>query len=89
MVAPALLVAKLAKQSVDVSNPAPRIKLSLNENAYGPSPSVGEAIRTQLGQLNRYADDSLGHRFAEQVAAYEQVPVEQIILGEILEPLGI
>jgi histidinol-phosphate aminotransferase len=89
MIAPALLVAKLAKQSVDVSNPAPRIRLSLNENAYGPSPSVGEAIRTQLGQLNRYADDFLGHRFAEQVAAYEQVPVEQIILGEILEPLGI
>jgi histidinol-phosphate aminotransferase len=89
MIAPNLLVAKLAKQSVNVSNPEAHIRLSLNENAYGPSPSVGEAIRAQLGELNRYADDSLGHRFAEQVAAYEQVPVEQIILGEILEPLGI
>jgi histidinol-phosphate aminotransferase len=84
-----LLIARLAKRSVSVPKPEPHIRLSLNENAYGPSPSVGEAIRAQLGKLNRYADDALGHRFAEQIAAYEQVAVEQIVLGEILEPLGI
>jgi histidinol-phosphate aminotransferase len=89
MVAPNLLVGKLATQSATISEPEPRVRLSFNENAYGPSPSVGEAIRAELGKLNRYADDALGHRFVKQIAAYEQVPVEQIVLGEVLKPLGI
>lgn len=64
------------------------IHLNLNENAFGPSSSVAKAIQEQLSCISRYADADLARSFAEQIAAYEHVPVEQIILGEILESLG-
>ena len=65
------------------------IRLSLNENAYGPSPRVNEAIQRELGRLNRYADASAAERFREQIAAHERVAVEQVVLGEILGLLGL
>jgi histidinol-phosphate aminotransferase len=46
-------------------------------------------MELEFGRLNRYADETLARRFAEQVAAYEQIPVDQVILGEILEELGL
>jgi histidinol-phosphate aminotransferase len=65
------------------------IHLNLNENAYGPSPSVARAIQEQLAQISRYADSVSAATFAEQIAAYERVPIEQIVLGEILGDLGL
>jgi histidinol-phosphate aminotransferase len=65
------------------------LRLSLNENPYGPSPHVAEAIHQELARLNRYADADAAQRFAEQIAAHERVPVEQVVLGEILGLLGI
>jgi len=65
------------------------IRLSFNENPYGPSPRVAEAIRREFTQLNRYADATAAQRLAEQIAAYEQLPVEQVVLGEILDRLGV
>jgi histidinol-phosphate aminotransferase len=65
------------------------VRLSLNENPYGPSPDVVRAMQLELGRLNRYADETLSRRFAEQVAAYEQISVNQVVLGEILEALGL
>jgi histidinol-phosphate aminotransferase len=64
-----------------------RIRLSLNENPYGPSPGVIAAIHREFGNLCRYTDDGYGLLVA-RVAAKERLPEEQIILGEILEPLG-
>jgi histidinol-phosphate aminotransferase len=43
----------------------------------------------ELGRINRYADASLARQFAEQIAEYEHVPVEQVVLGEILDLLGL
>jgi histidinol-phosphate aminotransferase len=63
------------------------IRLSLNENPYGPPPSVIAAIRRELPNLCRYTGDGFGELVA-RIAAKERVPQEQIILGEILEPLG-
>ena len=64
-------------------------RLSLNENAYGPSPHVIPAIQHELSRLNRYADEAAAQRFAEQVAAHERIPIEQVVLGEILGLLGL
>ena len=43
----------------------------------------------ELGRINRYADASLARQFAEQIAEYEHVSVEQVVLGEILDLLGL
>jgi histidinol-phosphate aminotransferase len=64
-----------------------RIRLSLNENPYGPAPGVIAAIRREFANLCRYTDDGFGQLVA-LIAAKERLPEEQIILGEILEPLG-
>ncbi len=65
------------------------IHLNLNENAFGPSPNVQRAIQAEFSRLNRYADAALAQALAEEVASYEKVPVEQIVLGEILGALGL
>jgi histidinol-phosphate aminotransferase len=69
-------------------NTEPPIRLSFNENPYGPSPRVAEAIQREFTRFNRYADESAARRLAEQIAAYEQLPVEHVVLGEILGLLG-
>lgn len=71
------------------TGPQDLIHLNLNENAFGPSPSVANAIQYELPRLSRYADAALARTLAEQIAAYERVPVEQIILGEVLGALGL
>lgn len=69
---------------------SPRLaRLSLNENPYGPSPDVAEAIHHELNRLNRYTDSEAARHLAEQIASYEDVPVEQVVLGEILGFLGL
>jgi histidinol-phosphate aminotransferase len=65
------------------------IYLNLNESAFGPSPRVPRAIQSELSRVSRYADASSAQAFAEQIAAYERVPVDQIVLGEILGALGL
>ncbi|MFT4113152.1 pyridoxal phosphate-dependent aminotransferase [Silvibacterium sp.] len=69
--------------------PAAPIHLNLNENAWGPSAAVAPALTREFGRLSRYANDALAQPFLEQVAAYEHVPVEQVIPGEILGGLGL
>lgn len=70
------------------AGPAPLVRLSFNENPFGPSPRVAEAIQRELTHLNRYADESAAQQLAEQIAAHELLPVEQVVLGEILGLLG-
>jgi histidinol-phosphate aminotransferase len=70
-------------------NPQRLIHLNLNENAFGPSPSVEDALRRDFDRLSRYADGAAAQAFAEQIATYERVPVEQVVLGEILGALGL
>jgi histidinol-phosphate aminotransferase len=65
------------------------IHLNLNENAFGPSLNVASAIQLELPKLSRYADAHAAQAFTEQIAAYERVQVEQVILGEILGALGL
>jgi len=62
------------------------LRLSLNENPFGPSPLAIDAIKAQLDETCRYSDD--GATLAQAIVAREKVSAEQIVLGEILDPLG-
>lgn len=64
-------------------------RLSLNENALGPSPKVAEAVSANLGRLNRYVDQGEVDALAAQIAALERVDPEQVVIGEVLESLGL
>ncbi len=66
----------------------PRLNVSLNENPFGPSPRVAQALRLELRGLERYTDAEAS-ALSRQIAQLEQVEPEQVILGEILEPLGV
>jgi histidinol-phosphate aminotransferase len=62
-------------------------RLSLNENPFGPAASVVAELQQQFSQLCRYSGNEVG-ALLKAIAAKEGVSEEQIILGEILEPLG-
>lgn len=56
------------------------IKLSSNENPWGPSPKATAAFAAQAGTLNRYPDG--GHAaLREAIAAAENLPADQLICG--------
>jgi len=42
-------------------------------------------VEDRLGRLSRYADEPLTRQLAEQIAEHEHIPVEQVVLGEILD----
>jgi histidinol-phosphate aminotransferase len=63
-------------------------RLSLNENPFGPSPLAVEAIQNALTEVARYAGDD-ARALERQIADREGVSPEQIILGEILDSLGL
>jgi histidinol-phosphate aminotransferase len=65
-----------------------RIRLSLNENPFGPSPRAVEAIKAHLDDLSRYTGGELDE-LTNTIAARENVAAEQIVLGEILNVLGL
>ncbi|WP_432115557.1 histidinol-phosphate transaminase [Streptomyces sp. S1] len=57
------------------------IKLSNNENPYGTSPAVAEAVRAVLaGGVSRYPDPT-GKRLAEAIGTSLDVPAERVVLG--------
>ncbi len=64
------------------------IILSLNENAFGPSPAAAKAIVSELHNVNRYIGEE-ADELVRLIAEKEGVGVDQVILGEILEQLGI
>lgn len=62
-------------------------RLSLNENPYGPAPGVIAAIEREFSNLCRYTGAEFD-QLTRAIAAKEAVPGEQVVPGEILEPLG-
>lgn len=64
------------------------IRLSLNENPFGPSPFALEEIKVQLADLSRYAGEEV-NELTKTVAERESIAAEQIVLGEILDVLGL
>lgn len=56
------------------------IRLNSNENAYGPSPAVSNAIKSAVANSNRYPRMQYGALTAK-IAAAHKVKVEQVLLG--------
>ncbi len=56
------------------------VRLNSNENAYGPFPSVAQAMRDSLPACNRYPDHH--HQdFLARIASHHQLRPEQVITG--------
>lgn len=64
-----------------------RVRLSLDENPFGPSRFALAAIRNQLGEVCRYTDDG-DEALTREIVARENVSAHQIVLDEILPALG-
>jgi histidinol-phosphate aminotransferase len=64
------------------------VRLSLNENPFGPAPGVNAALQREFPNLCRYTGGAEYDALVETIAAREGVSKDQIILGETLEPLG-
>lgn len=64
-------------------------RLSLNENAFGPSPTVKSALARGVPDLAHYVEPAEVDALARQIAALEGVAPEQIVIGEVLAPLGL
>ena len=57
------------------------VKLNTNENPYGPSPKVLEALRAETGDTLRLYPDPNADRLKEAVAAYYGVTPKQVFVG--------
>ena len=60
--------------------PPGAIKLSNNENAYGPSPKSLAAMQTAIAEGNRYPD-RYNRQLVESIAAFHKVKAERVLLG--------
>jgi histidinol-phosphate aminotransferase len=57
------------------------VKLNTNENPYGPSPRVIEAIQSELGDGLRLYPDPTASRLRETVADYYDLQPDQVFIG--------
>ena len=64
------------------------VRLSLNENPYGPAPGVIAALQREFPNLCRYTGGAEYDVLVDLIAAREGVSKDHIILGVTLEPLG-
>jgi histidinol-phosphate aminotransferase len=92
-----LTLSGLALPSVDAphataataaSTASDHIRLSLNESPFGPSPLAVQAIQDTLSAIARYPGEDV-RALELQIAARENVSSDQIIVGEILDGLGL
>ena len=72
----------LADSVASVTAPSPTpVRLSSNENPYGPSPAALKAMTEGFNLLWRYPDE-YGDLLATDLAQQHNVPVNQILLGD-------
>jgi histidinol-phosphate aminotransferase len=57
------------------------VKLNTNENPYGPSPKVIEAVRAEAADTLRLYPDPNSDRLRAGIAAYHGVPADQVFVG--------
>src|SRR5258708_12892419 len=79
ILAPRLVLADVSKPTPS-SKAEPLVRLSLNENPYGPSPKVAQAVQLELGSLSRYAHEPLDRHLPAQIPEHAQTPVHQLAL---------
>ena len=73
-------VAASAGEPARAGQPAGSILLDSNENAYGPSPKVADAIRSASSTVNRYPFRK-DAEVTERIAASHGVKPEQVLFG--------
>jgi histidinol-phosphate aminotransferase len=56
------------------------IRLNCNENAYGPSAKVADAMKSSIGNVNRYPRMEY-YSLAERIADFHNVKPEHVLLG--------
>lgn len=79
----------VAARAQGVAPGAASARLSLNENPFGPSPSAIRAIAQEGARLSRYADAGDAARLQDAIAKREGVTSDRILLGDLLDRLGI
>lgn len=84
--------AALAARSLQAAPSSPAasagtLRLSLNENPFGPSPLALRAIQAGLQDLSRYTGVE-AEALVSELARRERVSGEQMIVGDVLEALG-
>lgn len=57
------------------------VKLNTNENPYGPSPRVLEAVRAEAADSLRLYPDPNADRLREAIASFHDIPREQVFVG--------
>ena len=57
------------------------VKLNTNENPYGPSPQVIEAIKAELGDNLRLYPDPASVKLRQTIADYYGLKIEQVFVG--------
>jgi histidinol-phosphate aminotransferase len=72
--------AAYARKPGRAKRPDGLILLNSNENAYGSSPKVADAIRSATGKVNRYPFRKYDE-ITEQIATFHQVRPEQVLFG--------
>ena len=77
---PALAVPPQVEAAHRGDIPTGAIKLSNNENAYGPSPKSLAAMQAAVAEGNRYPD-RYNHQLVQSIAALHQVKAERVLLG--------
>ncbi len=75
--------------AAQAERPAAPVQLTLNENPFGPSPLVAPALREGIRDLYRYTSVEEAAALTARLAAKEGVAPELIVLGDLLEPLGL
>ncbi|HVR40787.1 MAG TPA: histidinol-phosphate transaminase [Thermoanaerobaculia bacterium] len=63
-----------------LAKPVESVRLSANENPYGPSPAAMRAISDRLGTLNRYPDE-IEEAFANDVAKLHGLTTDEVMLA--------
>lgn len=63
-----------------LGRPVENVRLSANENPYGPSPAAMKAIMAALGSVNRYPDET-EEAFANDVAKLHGVTTDEVMLA--------
>ena len=72
----------LSRDEVRASlRPTPIVRLSSNENPYGPSPAALKAMTDGFSLAWRYPDE-YADMLADELARLNSVPVEQVLLGD-------
>jgi len=75
------ILAAVPKLTLAKTPPASQVRLSANENPYGPSPAAMRAMTDALREAPRYPDE-LNDELADAIAKLHGVSSSQVLLGD-------